>query len=113
MIKVKSVLDFIAKSSIFSLVIVFIDFIIFSIFAAESNTINSSFSLIVLLEGGLCLVAAGGAALYSPSISKINEVLFHSKPWSASQQKHVEKQVHVIIGIGAFLVTEAMILSVF
>ena len=111
MIELKNVLDLIVKGSIYSLIIFCIDFIIFFIFTGGSNII-STLSLVVLLEGGLCLVAGSAAVLYSPSIAKINEVLFGSKPWSATRQKQKEKQVQILIGTGAFLVIEGLIISI-
>jgi hypothetical protein len=112
MIELKNVLDLIAKGSIYSLIIFFIDFIIFFIFTGGSTHIGSTLSLVVLLEGGLCLVAGSAAVLYSPSIAKINEVLFGSKPWSAIRQKQIEKQVQILIGTGSFLVIEGLIISI-
>lgn len=112
MIKPKNVLDLFAKSLIYSLVVVLIDFLFFFILSGGTNQIAYTLSLVVLLEGGICLVGGGAAALYSPSLAKINEVLFHSKPWNATRQKQIEKQVQVLIGTGAFLVIEGLIFSI-
>ena len=55
----------------------------------------------------------GGVALYSPSVGKINEVLFQSKPWNAKRQKEIEKQMAAFILTGIALIIEALLLSAF
>ena len=112
MTKLKDALTLLAECSILSLIIVFIDFIIFFVFAGDSSPIYSTLSLIVLLEGGLCLVVAGGAVLYTPSLAKLGQVFFSSKPWNATRQKHMEKQMQILIITGVFLVIYGLIISV-
>ena len=112
MLKRTKVIFFFLKCLIYSFIIIFIDFLI-CFFFIGLNQLFYTLSLVVLLEGGVCLVGGGAAVLYSPSIAKINEVLFHSKPWTATQQKQIEKQIYVLIGIGAFLIVEALLLSIY
>lgn len=111
MTKLKNSLTLIAEGSILSLIIVFIDFIIFFIFASESPTLTSDLSLVALLEGGLCLVLGGGAVFYTPSFSKLNQLFFRSEPWDAAKQKNIENQMQVVITLGFILVIEGLIIS--
>jgi len=112
MTKLKDALTLLVECSILSLIIVFIDFIIFFVFASELSPITSGVSLIVLLEGGLCLVAGGGVVLYTPSIAKLGQVFLTSKPWNATRQKRIEKQMQILIITGLFLVIYGLIISV-
>lgn len=112
MTKLKDALTLLVECSILSLIIVFIDFIIFVVFASELSPITSTLSLIVLLEGGLCLVAGGGVVLYTPSLAKLGQFFFRSKPWNATRQKHMEKQMQILIITGLFLVLYGLIVSI-
>jgi len=65
----------------------------------------------MLAEGGLGLTVGGAIALYSPIVSKMSEVLFHSKPWSATRQKEAEEQAKAWIVTGTILVLLALLIS--
>jgi len=106
-------MNLITISSIISLIILCIDFIILWFVIEKSNDMVSSLSLIVLLEGGLCFVSGSGAVLYSPWIAKIQEVIFQSKPFTASDRKQIEKQMQIVIVIGLFLIVYGLVISFF
>ena len=110
MIDRRTLLELFAKALVYSLIVIAIDLIVV-IFAGRTDQTSYTLSLVVLLEGGICLIGGGASVLYSPSMAKLNEVLFHSKPWNASQQRQLERQMRVLIGTGALLVAEAMIIS--
>ena len=111
--KLKDLLNLIATSSFISFIIICIDFIILWLVTDKSNNIESTLSLIVLLEGGLCFVSGSGAVLYSPWISKIQEVMFKSKPYTALKRKQIEKQMQIVIVIGVFLIIYGLVISFF
>jgi hypothetical protein len=111
MTKLKHLLNLIATSSIISLIIICIDFIIFWLVSDKSNYAASNLSLIVLLEGGLCFVSGSSVVLYSPWIAKIQEVIFQSKPYTTSKRKQIEKQMQIVITIGVFLILYGLIIS--
>ena len=48
-------------------------------------------SLLLLVEGGLALTIGGGLAVFSPTIGKIGEGVFHREPLDAKKQKAAEK----------------------
>ncbi|MCX8151339.1 MAG: hypothetical protein N3D85_07575 [Candidatus Bathyarchaeota archaeon] len=68
-------------------------------------------SLLILLEGGICLTAGGAVAFYSPVSAKISEVLFHSRPWTVQRQKEVEKSARTWIATGIILVLVSFVIS--
>ena len=113
MIKAKNFLNLIVKSSIISFIIICIDFLILLFVAGASSNLSSNFSLIVLLEGGLCFIIGSGAVLYSPWIAKLQEITFKSKPYTASDRKQIEKQMQIVIIIGLFLVVYGLVISFF
>lgn len=111
MIVKRTVLELLARTFLYSLMIVLIDFVIIFFFQVGLATIKEVLPFVLLFEGGLCLTVGGAAAFYSPVSAKISEVLFHSKPWNARRQKEVEKQARTWIVTGIFLVFAALLLS--
>jgi hypothetical protein len=63
----------------------------------------------MLGEGGLGLTIGGAIVLYSPIVSKMSEVLFRSKPWSATRQEEAEEQAKAWIVTGTILVLLALL----
>lgn len=111
MIRAKFLLRLVASCCVYSLVILLIDIVSILLLRVEPTRIASSLSLIVLLEGGIALIVGGATALYSPVISKVEEVIFHSEPWDAKRQKQLEKQGHPWIVTGGILVLAALLVS--
>ena len=112
MISWKNVITSFAKSLIYSLIIIFLDIVLFFFFSGGIDSqFNSSLSFILLLEGGMGLITGGAMALYSPSLSKMSEVIFHHKPWSYKRQKQIEKQVEPLLITGLILIIEALLIS--
>ena len=111
MIVWKTVMQSLVRSSIYSLIIILIDAILIVFLMGRTNQIIYNLSFLMLIEGGMGLIVGGAVALYSPSVAKINEVLFHSKPWNAKRQKEIEKQMEVLIVTGIVLLIEALLLS--
>ena len=110
MIVWKTVLESLVRSSVYSLIIICIDAILIIVFFGGTNQITYNLSFLMLIEGGMGLIVGGVVALYSPSVAKINEVLFHSEPWNAKRQKEIEKQMEVLIVTGSLLLIEALLL---
>lgn len=111
MIDRKTVLELLAKSLLYSLIVVLIDFVLIFFLNEGLNKIIDSLSFVMLLEGGIGLTVGGATVFYSPLGAKISEVLFHSKPWNAKRLKEVEKQAEAWIATGIVLVFEALLLS--
>lgn len=112
MIAWKTSIVLFARFLLYSLTLILIDVILIAFFSGGIDSqINYSLSFVMLLEGGIGLIVGGTVALYSPSLSKMNEVFFHHKPWSYKRQKQIEKQVEPLIIIGLILVIEALLLS--
>jgi hypothetical protein len=107
----KSALKLFATCLAYSSIVILIDSVLVLFFSRESNQIVSSLSFIMLVEGGLGLTIGGAIALYSPIVNKMGEVLFRSKPWSATSQKEAEKQAKTWIATGTILVLLALLIS--
>ena len=107
----KTLPELLARTLLYTFIIILIDFVIIISLQRELNQITESLSFVLLFEGGIGLTVGGAAASYSPVSAKISEVLFHSKPWNAKRQKEVEKQARVWIITGMFLVFAALLLS--
>jgi len=111
MITRKTVLELLAKSLLYSLIVILIDFVLIFFLQGGLNQITDSLSFVMLLEGGIGLTVGGAVASYSPLSAKISEVFFHSKPWNAKRQKEAEKQARAWIATGIILVFAALLLS--
>lgn len=107
----KIVLQLFIRFLIYSLIVIMIDFVLIFVIMGGINQIKSVLSFVLLSEGGIGLIAGGATALYSPSVAKITEVLFHSKPWNFKRQKETEKQAKELILMGILLIFEALLLS--
>ncbi len=107
----KTVLELLARSLLYSLVVIVIDFVLIFSLKGGLNQITYSLSFVMLLEGGIGLTVGGAVASYSPLSAKISEVLFHSKPWDAKRLKEAEKQARAWIATGIILVFAALLLS--
>ena len=113
MISWKIILNSLFKSLIYSFIIAIVNIILIIVMNSNLPQIIYTLSIILLIEGGIFLILGGAVSLYTPSIEKINEVMFHSKPWNAKRQKEIEKQMAIIILTGVLLIIEALILSAF
>jgi hypothetical protein len=111
MAKVKSVLELVASCLVYSSIVILIDLVVILFFTRELSQIGSSLSFVMLVEGGLGLTVGGAFVLYSPTVSKIGEFIFHSKPWNATRQKEAEKQAAAWIVTGSILVLAALLVS--
>jgi hypothetical protein len=107
----KTILELLAASLLYSLIVILVDLVIVFFFVGDINQITSPLSLVVLFEGGIALTVGGGVAVYSPLGAKISEIFFRSKPWNAKRLKEVENQARVWIATGAVLVFIALLLS--
>ena len=108
---VKFALELIARCLVYSLVVMFMDFIAVLLFTQKLDQIVPYLSLVMLAEGGVGLTVGGAIVLYSPIGSKIGEIIFHSEPWSAKRGKEAEKQAKTWIVTGSILVFAALLVS--
>jgi len=108
---VKSALELLASCLIYSFIVILIDFVLVFFFIGQLTQITSPLSMVMLIEGGLGLIIGGAVALYSPIVSKVQEVFFHSEPWTAARQKQAEKQALAWIATGSILVLVAFLIS--
>lgn len=111
MIAWKRVFEFVARCLAYSSILIAIDLVIIVAITQTIDHLTSSLSFLMLFEGGICLIAGGAAAFYSPAGAKIAEVFFKSKPWNAARQKGVEKQAEVWIIVGTLLILVAFLIS--
>jgi hypothetical protein len=111
MIHWKTVLARLAKLFLYSVIITLIDASMIFLLYYRADTFAYTLSLVMLIEGGLGLIFGSVFASYSPSAAKINEALFHSKPWNPNRQKEIEKQMREVIVTALILVTEALLVS--
>ena len=107
----KTLPELLARTLLYTFIIILIDFVIIISLQRELNQITESLSFVLLFEGGIGLTVGGAAASYSPVSAKISEVLFHSKPWNAKRQKEAEKQARAWIATGIIFVFAALLLS--
>lgn len=111
MTRIKSLLNLLVSCCVYALIVLLIDFVSILLLGAEQASFASSLSLLMLLEGGIGLIVGSAVALYSPVISKVEEVIFHSEPWNAKRQKQAEKQGYPWIGTGGILVLTGLLVS--
>ena len=111
MIHLKTIITHFVKFFIYSIIIILIDTIMILLFSWGVDTFTYTLSFIILIEGGLGLILGGVSAFYSPSTSKVSEVLFRSKPWNFTRQKEVEKQMGAVIMTSIILIIEALFVS--
>lgn len=104
-------LELIGSCLVYSLLVVCADFLIVLLFTQEVSQLASTVSFILLIEGGLGLTSGGVAAMYSPIMSKMGEILFRSEPWDAKRQKTAEKQAQLLIIVGFFLLLIGLLIS--
>jgi len=107
----KTVLKVILRSLLYSSIVILINLILIIFITGGFNQILYNLSFLMLFEGGVCLVVGGAAALYSPIGAKLNEMIFHSKPWNAKRQREVENQAKPWIVTGIILIVAALIVS--
>lgn len=111
MITWKTALKLFARFLLYSLIVILIDFILITVLKGEGVQIKYTLSFVMLIEGGIGLIIGGATVLYSPSVGKVIEVLFNSKPWNSKQQNETEEQAKGLIITGTILIFEALILS--
>ncbi len=113
MTRLGSALEFIASCLVYSAIVTIIDAVIILFFTSQLVQILYALSFVMLVEGGVGLVIGGAMASYSPSIGKIGEVIFRSKPWTAQRRKEAERQGATWIVTGAILVVVGLLVSAF
>lgn len=111
MVAKEAVLELLARSLLYSLVVILIDFVFLLAIQGSLNQIAFFLSLLLLLEGGIGLTVGGAVAFYSPLGAKMSEILFHSKPWTAQRQKEAEKQARTWIATGTILILASFLIS--
>ncbi len=111
MIHWKTALALLAKLFLYSVIITVIDASMIFLLYYSADTFAYTLSLTMLIEGGLGLIFGSVLASYSPSAAKLNEILFHSKPWNFNRQKEIEEQMRAVIITALILVIEALLVS--
>ena len=107
----RSALELIVSCFVYSLIVAFASFVIVFLIAQDLERVSSVFPLVLLLEGGLGLAAGGAVASFSPTVEKVSESLFHTKPWDAKRQKEAEKQARIWIVTGILLISMGLLTS--
>ena len=111
MIKLKKAIFFLAKFFFYSLIIILIDTVLIFIFLRDFNDFTYNLTLLMLIEGGLGLILGSFVASFSPSVAKLGEILFRSKPQDFTRKKETEKQMREVIIMSLIFIIEALIIS--
>jgi hypothetical protein len=111
MSRLKYVLELLVSSLFYSIVVICVDFLLVLFFTQELKQLLSWVSFILLIEGGLGLILGGIVASYSPVMSKFDEMVFRSEPWSMKRQRAAEQQGQILIITGLFLLLTALLVS--
>jgi hypothetical protein len=107
----KIALEQIPKLFLYSLIISLIDVLLIFLFSWGIDTFAYTLSIFMLIEGGLGLIFGSFISAYSPSVAKLNEILFHSEPWNFAKQKEIEKRMRIVLITGFLLIIEALFVS--
>lgn len=107
----KIAFQLIPKLFLYSVVIGLIDVLLIFLLSWGMDAFMSTLSIFMLIEGGLGLIFGSFIAAYSPSVAKLNEILFHSEPWNFARQKEIEKQMRTVLITGFLLIIEALFVS--
>ena len=111
--EVRGLLKIIPICLIYSLIIVLINLVVIFIFTQNIIQMLYLASFIVLIEGGLALIAGAGIALYSPIFNKIFGKITYSESLEINRNKGSEPQAEKWVIVGGLLVIEALIISAF
>ena len=107
----KIAFQLIPKLFLYSLIITLIDVLLIFLLSWGVDAFVSTLSIFMLIEGGLGLIFGSFIAAYSPSVAKLNEILFHLEPWNFTRQKEIEKQMKTVLITGFLLIIEALFVS--
>ena len=109
----RSALEQVASCFAYCLVIALASFGVLFVFFQDLSRVYPLFPLVLLLEGGLGLVAGGAVASFSTTLGKVSESLLRSKPWDAKRQKEAERQARAWIVTGVLLIVVGLFASAF
>ena len=107
----KIFLKIIPRLFLYSLIIILINVSLIFLFSWRIDTLAYTLSFFMLIEGGLGLIFGSFIASYSPSVAKLNEILFHSEPWNFAKQKEIEQRMRTVLIMGFLLIIEALFIS--
>ena len=111
MITKRAVFELLISGLIYSLIVVFLDFLIILFFTQEQDQVLSYLSLVMLAEGGFGLLAGGAVASFRGLTHKMGEVIFNSEPWDFKKQNKAEKQGQIFIVTGFLIIIFALLIS--
>jgi hypothetical protein len=104
-------LDLIATCLLYSIIVIFVDFVLILVFQRDLNQIEYILSFVSFAEGGGSLAIGGVIASFSPNLGKISETIFRSKPWDAKRLKEAERTARVWITTGLILFLLGLLIS--
>lgn len=110
MTKTRDLLQILAASLVYALIVILVDVGLLLVFLRDISLIFYPLQIVSLTEGGIGLIIGGLIGSSSPSIAKIEETLFHTKPKRLDQLKDVQKRAKLWILTGVFLVLIAIFL---
>lgn len=107
----KSVVELIVSCLVYCLGIAFVSFGVLFLFIRDLGKVWSIFPLVLLLEGGLGMIAGGALASFSAPLVRMSEILLRSKPWDGKRQKETEIQARVWIATSFLLILAGFLAS--
>jgi len=110
--KAKGLFVLLAACLVYALVVVIVNIVAILVILKDLSLILYPLQIVTLTEGGVGLMIGGVIGSNSPSIAKIEETLFHTKPKSQEWQRDTQKKAKPWIITGVLLVLVALLLSV-
>jgi hypothetical protein len=109
--KTRQVLVYVKKPVIAVFIVILLD--LAGIMLITGWLSKTTLALVMLLEGGMGLLAGAGIALSStPSISKIGEITIGSARWSREGERHAERVAGKWIIASSLMILAASALSI-
>ena len=104
-------LELIATCLLYSIIVIFVDFVLILVFQRDLSQIVYILSFVSFAEGGGSLTIGGIIASFSSNLGKISETIFRSKPWDAKRLKEAERTARVWIITGLILFLFGLLIS--
>ena len=99
-----------AACLVYALIVVSVDSAVILALVRDVYRLAYPLQILVLTEGALGLIIGGLVGSNSPSIGKIEEIIFRVKPRAVAQHRDTQKKAKLWIATGVILVVLALLL---